>query len=47
MKLLAADERLLLAQALWAKVDAYLESRGRAELGAAWVRVGWGGGVID
>jgi hypothetical protein len=34
VKLLAADERLLLAQALWAKVDAFLESRGRAELGA-------------
>jgi len=44
VKLLAADERLLLAQALWAKVDAYLESRGRAELGA-WVMVG--GGLID
>lgn len=34
VKLLAADERLLLAQALWAKVDAFLESRGPRELGA-------------
>lgn len=33
VKLLAADERLLLAQALWVKVDAFLQSRGTAELG--------------
>lgn len=35
VKILAADERLLLAQALWVKVDAYLESRAVGELGAS------------
>ena len=34
VKILAADERLLLAQALWARVDAFLAARPAEDMGA-------------
>lgn len=40
VKILAADERLLLAQALWVKVEGFLSSHAVGELGA-WSCVHW------